>query len=60
MYDEVYSRVLYPPPSCLDAAYERHAIDQGHIFEVNNLFPENKEYYKSLHEFKCRSECSSG
>lgn len=27
------------PPSCLDAAYERRAIDQG--FNIENPFPEN-------------------
>ena len=60
MYDEVYSRVPYPPPSCLDSAYQRRAIDQGWLFDEAALWPENVEYYKSLHEFKCRSERSSG
>lgn len=30
------------PPSCLDSANERRAIDQGLV--VNQVFPENKEY----------------
>lgn len=45
MYDEVYSRVPYPPPSCLDSAYQRQAINQGWPFDEAALWPENKEYY---------------
>jgi len=44
--DKVYSRVSFPPPSCLDSAYERQAMDQGVHFET--MFPENKEYYLAL------------
>jgi hypothetical protein len=36
---------LHYPPSCLDAAYERYAIDQG--LNYNPVFPENKEYMKT-------------
>ena len=36
-----------PKPSCLDAAFERKAIDQG--LEKNPVFPENKLYLQSLY-----------
>jgi hypothetical protein len=34
--------LIIPPPSCLDSAYERRAIDQGLV--TKPVFPENKEY----------------
>lgn len=34
--------IIPPPPSCLDSAYERKAIDQGLV--TKPVFPENKEY----------------
>lgn len=45
VHAKVYSGVSFPPPSCLDSAYERKAIDDGYLFDPMDLFPENKEYY---------------
>ncbi len=45
MYDKIPSGVLYSPPSCLDSGYERKAIDDGFVFDPQDLFPENKQYY---------------
>jgi hypothetical protein len=45
MYDQVCNSVSYPPPSCLDAGYERKAIDDGWAFDPEDLFPENRAYY---------------
>ncbi len=47
--DQVYSRISFPSPSCVDSAMERHAIDQGFIFDPFDLFLENKEYYETKH-----------
>lgn len=52
MYDEVHTSVSYPPPSCLDAAYERKAIEAGHTFDPRFLYPENKDLYN--HRQQCR------
>ena len=48
MYDQVYSRISFPPPSCLDSAYERQGMDQGFTVDPKTVFPENKEYYLAL------------
>lgn len=54
--DQVYSRISFPPPSCVDSAMERHAIDQGFIFDPFDLFPENKEYYETKRDGKMVEE----
>lgn len=48
MYDQVYSSLRSITPSCLDAAMERKAIDQGFVFDPEDLFPENKQYYLDM------------
>lgn len=51
MYDKVPPCLHYTPsdyvepPSCLDAAYERKAIEDGWAFDITKLFPENKIVY---------------
>lgn len=45
MYEQVHHSVSGTTPSCLDSAYERKAIDEGHIFDPEDVFPENKQYY---------------
>ena len=45
MHDQIYSRIHFSPPSCVDSAMERQAINQGYFFDYQDLFPENKEYY---------------
>ncbi len=42
---EVRNTISYPPPSCLDSGYERKAIDDGYVFDAQDLFPENRQYY---------------
>lgn len=54
--DQVYSRISFPSPSCVDSAMERHAIDQGFIFDPFDLFPENKEYYETKRDGKMVEE----
>lgn len=55
MYDKVPPCLHYiptdhvEPPSCLDSAYERKAIEEGHSFDAANLFPENKMLYMKKH-----------
>lgn len=51
MYEQIPPCLHYTPddhiepPSCLDSAYEREAIEQGFAFSRDSLFPENKIVY---------------
>ena len=58
MYDEIFNSSFDPPPSCLDAAYQRKAINEGWTFSKEALFPENVALYEALHGKSCRPECS--
>lgn len=49
MYDQVHSSLCSVAPSCLDSAMERKAIDEGFVFDPQDLFPENKNYYLNKH-----------
>lgn len=55
MYDEISDSFPYPPPSCLDSAYERKAIWEGWKFDVRYLYPENVDYYNERNEIEHRS-----
>ena len=50
MYDKVHPGFCGASPSCLDSAMERKAINQGFVFDPEDLFPENKEYYLAIRE----------
>jgi hypothetical protein len=58
MYDKIPSSVSVPTPSCLDAAYERKAIDDGFVFDPEDLFPENKQYYLTKRTHPCSAHGS--
>lgn len=44
-YRNNYDLIFKKPALSVDAAYQRKAIDDGFLFDVAYLFPENKEYY---------------
>lgn len=48
---------MVKPPSCLDAAYERRAVEQG--LERNPVFPENIEYLNELKNGQKRTTSNS-
>ena len=56
MHDQIYYRISFPAPSCVDSAMERHAIDQGFIFDPFDLFQENKEYYETKRDGKMQED----
>lgn len=61
MYDKIPPCLHYTPsdyvepPSCVDSAYERQAIEAGFPFDRESLFPENQIVYDLRHKRKASS-----